>query len=74
MVVIRRCNVWDMEIGEHCSHNERVWVRCPDIKKRMPTLGVVPNAVLRPIDNMEERQLFLGGIDVDVIDDAGKVE
>ena len=71
MKILRRCNVWDMEVGEHCFHNDRVWVRCPSIEKRMLTLGRMPNAVLRPVDDMETRQLFLHGIDVDVIDYPG---
>ena len=71
--VVRRCNVWDMAVGEHCLHDGREWVRCPNIRARMPTLGVVSNAVLRPVDNMKERQRFLRGIEVDVIDTSNSV-
>jgi hypothetical protein len=70
--VDRRCNVWEMAVGEHCIHDNREWVRCPNIRARMPTLGVVENAVLRPVDNMKERQRFLRGIEVDVIDAPNK--
>jgi len=68
--VVKRCNVWDMDVGQRCLHKGRIWVRCPDIITRMPTLGRVGNAVLRPVDNMMERQLFLRGIDVDVVEAA----
>lgn len=66
--VVRRCNVWEMKEGEHCRLNDRLYVRCPNIRKRIPTLGVVDNAVLRAVDDMTHRQLFLRGVDVDVVD------
>ena len=69
MEIDRRCNVWDMEVGEKCFHKNEVWIRCPNIIKFMPTLGRVPNAVLRPVKRMKEQQLFLRGIEVDVIKD-----
>jgi len=68
--VVRRCSVWDMAVGEQCLLDGREWVRCPNIRVSMPTLGRVPNAVLRSLDNANERLRFLRGIEVDIIPTA----